>query len=96
MKTNRGGGTPLHLAAYHGHADIAAFLISYGAGISVRDNKGITPLFCAGLSGPSGCGEYCLFLTAHWCARPIMTVQLPFTWLLQEIWLNCSYPSGPM
>ena len=41
---NRDGGTPLHAAAFLGHADIAALLIRKGADINARNDKGETPL----------------------------------------------------
>jgi ankyrin repeat protein len=41
------GSTPLHKAAYEGHAGIAAMLIAYGADVNARDNVGYTPLHWA-------------------------------------------------
>jgi len=41
------GETPLHVAAYHGSADIAAALIAKGADIKARKKTGETPLWVA-------------------------------------------------
>lgn len=36
--------TPLHLASYHGHADVAEVLLDHGARASAEDIQGQTPL----------------------------------------------------
>lgn len=45
-KTNR-GMTPLHLAAEHGHPNVANLLIHHGANVNARDSVGRTPLMWA-------------------------------------------------
>lgn len=45
------GVTPLHLAAIHGHAEIALALIKAGADVGATDNDGRTALHFAALSG---------------------------------------------
>lgn len=37
------GDTPLHLAAHHGHLEVARLLLSAGADISLRNNDGAKP-----------------------------------------------------
>ena len=40
--------TPLHIAIYRGHRDVAALLIRHGADINVKDHFGLTPfMICA-------------------------------------------------
>jgi len=39
-----GGWTPLHLATYHNHIQIAKFLIDRGADVNAKANGGRTPL----------------------------------------------------
>ncbi|KAJ9472648.1 6-phosphofructo-2-kinase/fructose-2 [Diplonema papillatum] len=41
---NAGGLTALHLAAMHGHADTAAYLLNFHADVNALDNRGLTPL----------------------------------------------------
>ncbi|KAJ9472647.1 6-phosphofructo-2-kinase/fructose-2 [Diplonema papillatum] len=41
---NAGGLTALHLAAMHGHADTAAYLLNFHADVNALDNRGFTPL----------------------------------------------------
>lgn len=43
--------TPLHLAAFHGHKDVAEFLISQGANVNARTTSGVTPLHMAAQIG---------------------------------------------
>lgn len=39
------GGTPLHYAAHNGHLDIVQELVNnYGADVTIKNNKGLTPL----------------------------------------------------
>jgi len=45
------GRTPLHLAAFSGHAAIASFLLSKGALISAEDSQQCTPLHAAARTG---------------------------------------------
>lgn len=47
------GETPLHLAAYTGHKDVAAFLLANRAEVNAKDNSGMTPLHLAELYGYS-------------------------------------------
>ncbi|MFM7055680.1 MAG: ankyrin repeat domain-containing protein [Planctomycetota bacterium] len=44
---NRMGGTALHMAAFHGRADVARLLIRGGANVNHRDRHGHGPLTCA-------------------------------------------------
>jgi hypothetical protein len=39
-KADNFGNTPLHRAAFHGYLDIAMLLMSYGAELNARNNKG--------------------------------------------------------
>ena len=41
------GWAPLHVAAYYGHADTVGVLLASGAGISLKDPLGATPLALA-------------------------------------------------
>ena len=45
------GGTPLHLAAYNGHARVVRLLIEHGASVNARTDAGITPLEWAQRNG---------------------------------------------
>ena len=44
---NKMGGTALHIAAFHGRADVAQLLIRAGANVNHRDRHGHGPLTCA-------------------------------------------------
>ena len=44
---NKMGGTALHIAAFHGRADVAQLLIRAGANVNHRDRLGHGPLTCA-------------------------------------------------
>lgn len=44
---NVDGFTPLHVAALHGHAGLAALLIRHGANVNARTNQSATPLHLA-------------------------------------------------
>ncbi|XP_035800918.2 ankyrin repeat domain-containing protein 27 isoform X1 [Amphiprion ocellaris] len=44
---NVDGFTPLHVAALHGHAALAALLIRHGASVNARTNQSATPLHLA-------------------------------------------------
>jgi len=41
---DKGGETPLHLASYNGHAEVATLLIEKGADVNAKKNDGQTPL----------------------------------------------------
>lgn len=45
------GMTPLHLAAKHGHRDVAALLLDHGAAMDQIRQDGVTPLFLAAQEG---------------------------------------------
>ncbi|KAI9798056.1 MAG: hypothetical protein M1825_005655 [Sarcosagium campestre] len=49
--TEKTVGSTLHLAAYHGHAEIIRALLSHGANIEARDEDGMTPLLVASQMG---------------------------------------------
>ncbi|XZE52528.1 ankyrin repeat domain-containing protein [Planctomycetaceae bacterium SH139] len=44
---NKMGGTALHIAAFHGRADVARLLIRAGANVNHRDHHGHGPLTCS-------------------------------------------------
>lgn len=44
---NKMGGTALHIAAFHGRADVARLLIRAGANVNHRDRHGHGPLTCS-------------------------------------------------
>lgn len=46
-KIDKGGSTPLHWASYSSSAEIAMYLLHYGANINKRDKNGNTPLHLA-------------------------------------------------
>lgn len=59
---NTDGFTPLHVAALHGHAALAAMLIRHGANVNARTNQSTTPLHLASQNshiqvGPSELGQ---------------------------------------
>ena len=41
---DRGGGTALHCAAFHGFEGVVWLLLAHGAGVSAKDIDGRTPL----------------------------------------------------
>src|SRR6266700_2304202 len=43
--------TPLHLAAFHGHKDVAEFLLAHGAEANAKTTAGLTPLSMAAQTG---------------------------------------------
>jgi ankyrin repeat protein len=45
------GVTPLHVAAYSGYTEIAAFLLDQGADVNAQDDEGSTPLLDAAYGG---------------------------------------------
>ena len=46
------GNTPLHWAAYNGHEEVAAYLLSLKeVDVNAQDNEGQTPLFLATFYG---------------------------------------------
>jgi cytohesin len=48
---NKGGWTPLHVAAYEGRVDIVALLLEHGVDPNVQDKFGLTPLHVAAYEG---------------------------------------------
>jgi ankyrin repeat protein len=57
-------GTPLHLAAKHGHIPVVEKLISEGAALEIRDSQHQTPLSAAASAGQGSVVE---FLLRHGC-----------------------------
>ena len=45
------GWTPMHYAAYCGHAEAVKFLIAHGADANAKNNNGMTPLHYAACRG---------------------------------------------
>lgn len=45
--------TPLHLAAWHGHADCVRFLLDNGGDVEAKDEIGRSPLISAAQNGQS-------------------------------------------
>jgi ankyrin repeat protein len=58
----RGGyeGTPMHVAASTGHADILSLLLEHGAKVDMRDKSGRTPLYRASEYGQLKAGQLLL------------------------------------
>jgi len=52
-KDDKYGLTPLHLAAFSGHQDVAELLLTSKAEVNAKDNLGLTPLHMAALGGHS-------------------------------------------
>jgi len=48
---DKGGFTPLHWAAHHGHKEIAELLIANGADVNAKNEGGFTPLHSAASLG---------------------------------------------
>ena len=57
---NKHGNTPLHFAAFHGHADIAEYLLDNKASIESTNNNGNTPLQIAVFCGHVNIVKYLL------------------------------------
>lgn len=53
-RAEKGGSTPLHLAAICGHPEAANLLITKGADINAKMGMGLTPLHCAILEDSAG------------------------------------------
>ena len=51
VKDDWRGSTPLHLAAYNGHIEIARLLLQNGAEVNAKSNYGRTPLHCSAYRG---------------------------------------------
>ena len=49
--TSEMGETPLHLAAWHGSAEVVNLLLEHGANPNMKDEKGMTPLHWAAFKG---------------------------------------------
>lgn len=56
----RGGWTPLHFAAAHGHTDIVKYLLANKAVIEAKDKYGETPLQLAAYNGQTKAAELLL------------------------------------
>ena len=52
------GGSPLHMAAWHGHLAMATLLVRCGAKASVTDAEGRTPLDWAEWGGRAEVAEF--------------------------------------
>jgi len=48
-KDNKGGFSPLHIAAMEGNTKIAEILISHGANVNAKENNDFTPLHMAAM-----------------------------------------------
>ncbi len=59
------GGSPLHAAVSHGRLESVRWLIGRGAGISLRDGAGATPLHLASMAPNNGIGIAQLLVEAH-------------------------------
>ncbi len=58
--TNSDGATLLHMAARHGHRDIAELLVKQGANPDAQDNQGLTPVQWTVLRGDKAMTEWFL------------------------------------
>ena len=56
------GATPLHMAAFPGHQEVAESLLAHGADVNAKNQDGATPLHLAALAGRKGMAE---LLLAH-------------------------------
>ncbi len=56
------GWTPLHLAAYFGHKDVAHLLLNHGADLDIQNEEGDTPLHKAAYTGRD---EIVVLLVGH-------------------------------
>jgi hypothetical protein len=54
------GQTPLHIAAFNGHKDVAEFLLANGADVNAKAKNGSTPLHLAAAKGYNGIVELLL------------------------------------
>jgi len=54
------GETPLHLAAFNGHRDVAEVLLANNANVDAKDNHGNTPLHWAAANGHKDVAELLL------------------------------------
>jgi ankyrin repeat protein len=63
------GSTPLHLAAYEGHKDVAELLLAKGAEVNATDIDGSTPLHLAAYEGHKDMAELLLANKANVNAR---------------------------
>lgn len=63
-KDNRGGYTPLHLAADAGQCEVISRLSELGADLEAISTKGWTPLALANMK-VNDCGIQCILLIVH-------------------------------
>jgi len=66
--------TPLHIAAYEGHKDIAELLISIGADIGAKDIEGCTPIYWAVVRGNKEIVDLLITADADVSDAPIFSV----------------------
>lgn len=55
---NKEGRTPLHIASAEGHIELAKYLISRGADVTIVDSRGYDPVFEALREGHIALHEY--------------------------------------
>jgi ankyrin repeat protein len=77
------GETPMHVAAFEGHADILSLLLEHGAHVDGRNSSGLTPLQRALRSGKVEAGQCLLDRGADINARDHCGVA-PLVWAVME------------
>jgi ankyrin repeat protein len=63
------GGTPLMMAMFEDHAEVASLLIDYGSDLNAVNNEGSTPLICAVDDGSPDCVKLLLARGADFTIR---------------------------
>ncbi len=86
-KDNRGGYTPLHLAADAGQCEVISRLFELGADLEAVSTKGWTPLALANMKVKDG-GTQCILLSVHFF-HLAGVVSIPFGVLTRPIASKC-------